>query len=330
MMRSGLVIVLVALLHSLQAGGPVLNVNAINESQDTPALQLNSTGPAVIRAQILLDRAHFSPGEIDGRFGANAMRAEKGFREARGIATPDASQGSSAATSDTDLWNALNADTAPALTSYKITAADLMGPFVTVPREMSEKAKLSYLGYASPLQGIAAKFHSSPMLLRQLNPGKGFSAVGQEILVPNVMRMEPLGMAAKIVVSKSESVLKVLDATGKVIAQYPCTSGSVHDPLPIGEWKVTGVQKNPKFHYNPKLFWDAKATDAKATIPPGPRNPVGLVWIDLSKEHYGIHGTPDPSQIGHTESHGCIRLTNWDALELASIVHPGTPASFVE
>jgi len=115
-----------------------------------------------------------------------------------------------------------------------------------------------------------------------------------------------------------------------MIAQYPCTSGSEHDPLPIGDWKVTGVFKNPKFNYNPDLFWDAKPKDSKATIAPGPNNPVGVVWIDLSKEHYGIHGTPSPGQIGHTESHGCIRLTNWDALELAGLVEKGTPVSLVE
>jgi lipoprotein-anchoring transpeptidase ErfK/SrfK len=117
---------------------------------------------------------------------------------------------------------------------------------------------------------------------------------------------------------------------GEFIAQYPCTSGSEHDPLPIGEWKVTGVFRNPKFNYNPSLFWDAKPKDTKATIAPGPNNPVGVVWIDLSKEHYGIHGTPSPGQIGHTESHGCVRLTNWDAMELAGMVEKGTPVIFIE
>jgi lipoprotein-anchoring transpeptidase ErfK/SrfK len=108
------------------------------------------------------------------------------------------------------------------------------------------------------------------------------------------------------------------------------TIGSEHDPLPVGEWKVRSVTRDPVFHYNPDLFWDAKAGDSKATLKAGPNNPVGLVWIDLSKEHYGIHGTPDPSRIGHTTSHGCIRLTNWDALELAAMVRPGTPAILEE
>jgi lipoprotein-anchoring transpeptidase ErfK/SrfK len=140
----------------------------------------------------------------------------------------------------------------------------------------------------------------------------------------------PPGEAATVVVSKSESSVEALDRDGHVIAWYAATIGSEHDPLPIGNWKIKGVQRNPTFHYNPNLFWDANATDQKAAIKPGPNNPVGLVWIALTKEHYGIHGTPDPGRIGHTESHGCIRLTNWDAMELAGIVKPGVPAIFKE
>jgi lipoprotein-anchoring transpeptidase ErfK/SrfK len=131
-------------------------------------------------------------------------------------------------------------------------------------------------------------------------------------------------------VSKTEKTVTAFDETGAVISQYPSTIGSEYDPLPIGEWKITGIAKDPSFHYNPDLFWDAKNDHTKATIAPGPRNPVGAVWIDLSKEHYGIHGTPAPATVGYAESHGCIRLTNWDAMELAGIVMPGTPASLVE
>jgi len=140
----------------------------------------------------------------------------------------------------------------------------------------------------------------------------------------------PAGKAAHVVVSKSESAVRAYDASGALLAFYAATIGSQHDPLPIGEWKINGVARNPKFHYNPELFWDAKPTSDKATIQAGPNNPVGLVWIDLSKSHYGIHGTPEPSKVGHAESHGCIRLTNWDALELASMVKPGTPATLKE
>jgi lipoprotein-anchoring transpeptidase ErfK/SrfK len=136
--------------------------------------------------------------------------------------------------------------------------------------------------------------------------------------------------ADKIVVDKSASTVALVDAGGRVVAQFPATTGSEHDPLPIGDWKVQGVSKNPEFHYNPDLFWDAKADQAKATIPAGPNNPVGVVWIDLSKEHYGIHGTPEPRTIAKTQSHGCIRLTNWDVLKVAAAVKPGTPAILQE
>jgi lipoprotein-anchoring transpeptidase ErfK/SrfK len=140
----------------------------------------------------------------------------------------------------------------------------------------------------------------------------------------------PPARAANIVVSKSESAIRAYDATGTLLAFYVATIGSEHDPLPIGEWKINGVARDPKFHYNPDLFWDAKPTSEKATLQSGPNNPVGPVWIDLSKDHYGIHGTPEPGKVGHAESHGCIRLTNWDALELASMVKPGTPATLKE
>jgi len=124
--------------------------------------------------------------------------------------------------------------------------------------------------------------------------------------------------------------LTVTDPDGKVLFYAPVTTGSEHDPLPIGEWKVTSIQFNPKFHYNPDLFWDADPSHTKATIQPGPNNPVGLVWINLSKEHYGLHGTPEPATIGRTQSHGCVRLTNWDALKLAGLVQPGTRVIFAE
>jgi len=133
---------------------------------------------------------------------------------------------------------------------------------------------------------------------------------------------------AVVHVSKSFSTLWVTDGAGKTIMHAPVTSGSEHDPLPIGMWTVTAVSRNPTFNYNPDLFWDANPTHAKAKIPPGPNGPVGLVWIDISKEHYGLHGTPEPSQIGHTSSHGCVRLTNWDAARLAALVTKGTPVLF--
>ena len=294
---------------------------AANNAATTDELKEDSAGTAVLRAQILLDRAHFSVGEIDGHMGANALHAVSGFREARGLPAGN--------TIDADVWKALNTDSAFVLNEYTLTDEDVKGPFVRVPAGMMLKAKLAFLGYGSSLEEVAERFHINPALLQQINPGTNFSVAGQKLYVPNVAA--PIDRrAARVVVSKSDSVLRVLDEMGAVIAQYPTTSGSEHDPLPIGDWKVTGIFKNPKFHYNPKLFWDAKPKDSKATIAPGPNNPVGVVWIDLSKEHYGIHGTPSPGQIGHSESHGCVRLTNWSAMELAGMVDKGTPVTFTE
>jgi lipoprotein-anchoring transpeptidase ErfK/SrfK len=297
------------------------NPAVINNAATRPLLREGSIGPAVMRAQILLSRAHFSVGEIDATLGRNMEEALKGFRASRGL--PPGS------TVDAVVWNALEDDTAPPIVPYAINAEDVKGPFVKVPTDMMAQAKLSYLGCASPKDEIAERFHLAPELLQRLNPGKVFTRVGERILVPNAST-EITGQAAKIVVSKSANTLTLLDESSSVIAQYPCSSGSEHDPLPMGAWKVVGIARNPKFHYNPALFWDAKPEDAKATIAPGPRNPVGLVWIDISKEHYGIHGTPDPALVGDAQSHGCIRLTNWDALEVAGLVKPGTPVDLVE
>jgi lipoprotein-anchoring transpeptidase ErfK/SrfK len=303
-------------LPSLAAPAPVvLNAVTVNAA--------GTSGPAakpgaaeVLRAQILLDRAHFSSGEIDGATGGNLRAAISGYQKAHSL---DGTGSMNAAT-----WNALNADSAEALIIYNISDADVAGPFQPIPEDMAEKAKLPTLGFANAEEGLAEKFHASPALLKRLNPGKDFTRPGEQILVPNVDGTEPLPKGGKIVVDKSARTLTLLDTSGKVIAQFPASTGSEHDPLPIGDWKVTGVSKNPAFYYNPKLFWDADVNDKKAKIPSGPNNPVGVVWINLSKPHYGIHGTPVPSSIGKTQSHGCIRLTNWDASLLASSVGGGT------
>jgi lipoprotein-anchoring transpeptidase ErfK/SrfK len=132
------------------------------------------------------------------------------------------------------------------------------------------------------------------------------------------------------VVSKKASVLIVYDQQDQILFYAPVTSGSEHDPLPIGNWIVTSVVRNPVYHYNPDLFWDADSTNAKEKIAAGPNNPVGVVWIGINVPHYGIHGTPDPGMIGHSESHGCVRLTNWDAMRVANLVKNGTPVVFEE
>jgi lipoprotein-anchoring transpeptidase ErfK/SrfK len=293
-----------------------LDANAVNTATWNSQVPEDRQPAAIIRAQILLDRANFSVGEIDGREGINMQRALRGFQASRNL--PPTGK------LDDGTWNALLADSAPAVAEYTITPDDVKGPFLQIPDEMLEKAKLPSLSYSSPQEAMGEKFHSKPELLAKLNPGKSLTNAGEQIMAP-VVKNDLGAPAASITVDKTDRTVTAFDQSGKVLAQFPATIGSEHDPLPIGTWKVTAVLRDPEFHYNPDLFWDAKPGDSKATIKPGPNNPVGVVWIGLTKEHYGIHGTPVPSTIGHTESHGCIRLTNWDALRLAGAVQKGIP-----
>lgn len=286
----------------------------VNAQQRRP-----SNKPDMLATQVLLDRAGFSPGEIDGKGGANTQRAIEAYeRETK-----------------TTIADALSANQSPTIT-YTITPEDAATPTVAViPEDMMEKGKLKRLDYTSIVEALGERFHASPMLLKRLNPTAAFAA-GEAIVVPNVEPISDANAKVKpipdvtVQVSKAKSTLTVTDAAGKVLMHAPVTSGSQHDPLPIGSWTVTSVVRNPTFNYNPDLFWDADPAHAKAKIPAGPNNPVGLVWIDISKPHYGIHGTPEPRTVGHTTSHGCVRLTNWDALKLAAMVGKGTKVEFVE
>jgi lipoprotein-anchoring transpeptidase ErfK/SrfK len=321
---------------------------------------------SALALQVALDRAGFSPGEIDGRTGKNTAKALAAFQQAQGL--------TASGTLDEATAAKLAVSVEQALVPFVVTPEDVAGPYTPeIPTELVEQSKLSALTYRTPLEALAERFHTAPALLQWLNPGASFAA-GESIQVPAVKPLElpaPGGDAARtasavgekaakageasaagsatkdaggsrgvagtsgttaaavtVLVSRSEGALTVKDASGQLIFFAPVTSGSEHDPLPLGTWKVTGVQHYPVFHYNPDLFWDADPSHSKAKIPAGPNNPVGLVWIDLDKPHYGIHGTPEPGRIGYQMSHGCVRLTNWDVLRLAALVKPGTPVLF--
>lgn len=278
--------------------------------------------PAVLKAQILLDRLHFSPGVIDGVYGGNTRKALRMFQKMRGL------KATGSLTKAT--WEALVGEDPPAvLTTHKITENEVDGPFTPeIPGSMKAQAKLKRLGYTSPVELLSEEFHVAPKLLKRLNRGAELSDAGTEIVVPDVFTEAPAEKAAKLEIDKRGRELKVYDADGKLVAYYPATVGSKSNPAPTGSYKVQSVSENPVYHYSPKLAFKGLENTGPFKIPAGPNNPVGAVWIDLSKPHYGIHGTPEPATIGKTQSHGCVRLTNWDAKELAQMVHKGTSVVF--
>lgn len=298
---------------------------------------------SILQAQVALDRAGFSPGVLDGKEGMSFTAALKGFQQAKGLPRTGEYD-------DATAKALLGASPQPATWLVRIPEGFAQGPFTAIPKDYGEQAKLPALGYRNLLEKLAERFHTKPEVLIALNASNAKIGPGATVRAPAVGN-QPIAriegdergwgatlaslavakdqpQADHIVVDKSDGVLRVFDARDGLIAQFPATMGSKHDPLPIGTWEIKGISRNPDFHYNPDLFWDASAKDEKAVLKPGPNGPVGVVWVDLSKPHYGIHGTPEPQTIGRTESHGCIRLTNWDAARLAQMVKSGVKAVF--
>jgi lipoprotein-anchoring transpeptidase ErfK/SrfK len=318
---------------------------------------------AATRLQVFLDHANFSPGKIDGRYNELTRKALALYRESRGEQpqTP-APQRTAKSNVAPDVTGLDLASVNPLFIPYTVTEADLksVGPS---PREPREQAKLKFLPYHDAADAIAEKFHSDVHFLEQLNPGK-FKTLksGDQVMVPNV---EPFELTAVKDIKpgsevtsqaaneiedqpnaqtetspenggKAQNVLITVDTKTnllevhegeKLIAAYPVTVGSGHTASPIGEWKVRRITKMPTFRYDKEMLQHGQRSGNFYMLPPGPRNPVGVMWIALNKKGIGIHGTNDPGSIGHAASHGCIRLANWDVVRLATKIKSGDSVS---
>jgi lipoprotein-anchoring transpeptidase ErfK/SrfK len=303
-----------------------LDAASINNAEfKGKALVNDKIDPAIVKAQVLLDRANFSPGEIDGKLGENAEKALKAFAEARGLAVNNLPLTS-------EVWGALIASSPDAIiVDYKIAEKDVKGPFLKkLPAKMEKMKSLKSLDYTSPREAIAEKFHMSEALLAALNPGKKFDEAGQTISVVNVVRNETKPAVTRVEVDKTFQTVKAFGNSGELIAFFPATVGSEEKPTPSGTLKVVSIDANPHYRYNPDYKFKEVKSKRAFTIKPGPNNPVGIYWIGLSAEGYGIHGTSNPSKISKSESHGCIRLTNWDVDKLAKSLKKGVDVAFIE
>jgi lipoprotein-anchoring transpeptidase ErfK/SrfK len=276
----------------------------------------------LIRVQVLLDRAHFSPGVIDGQDGGNMKNAIAAFEAARKLPVDGML--------DDKVWSELAKDTGPVVTNYVITDAEANGPYLAeIPKDYTEMAKLDKLSYTSPVEALAEKFHMDEALLRSLNPGVDFAKAGTTILVAAVSPDKLPAAVTRVEVDKTKKQVRAYDQGGVLLAAYPATIGSTDMPTPEGKWAVRTIAPNPTYTYDPTRLTYGDKSQGKLTIKAGPNNPVGAVWIDLTKDTYGIHGAPDPRLVGKTASHGCVRLTNWDVTQLSKSVSKGTVVEFV-
>ncbi|WP_122468589.1 L,D-transpeptidase family protein [Brevundimonas lutea] len=305
------------------SSAPVLTRQSIDSAgfEAAPASGSQARSAGLARAQVLLDRARFSPGVVDGLGGENTRQAILAFQEANELnATGELDQ----ATFD----RLVSGDSQPALTDHVLTTEDVAGPFVdAIPEDMEGKAELETLAYTSPQEALAERFHMDQDFLTELNPNARFVA-GETITVAAVSPQELPQAVARIEIDKADKSLRAFAENGDLLAYYPASIGSAEMPSLSGSMTVRAVAPRPNYTYDPSRLTNAEG-DETLIIQPGPNNPIGAVWIDLSKDTYGIHGTPEPSEIGKTFSSGCVRLTNWNARQLANSVEPGVEVVFL-
>lgn len=303
-----------------------LTADQVNQASRPAAAKSKVTRPnaSIVKAQVLLARQGVSPGEIDGLDGDNYRKAIDQFRRRENLGIGEII--------DAPTWQALKGDgSADIVSDYEITNEDIKTRFIRrIPHDYARQARMKRLGYRNAQEMFAERFHMSEGLLRVINPRTHYRKRGETLHVVSVGRIAPSDEARTVEADKTNGMVRALDATGKVIGLYPATIGSEDTPSPEGELQVIRVVKNPTYHYDPVKNFQQGKNKRRLVLPRGPNNPVGTVWIELSKPTFGIHGTPEPSKISKASSHGCVRLTNWDAEELAQLVRPGTTVRFVE